>query len=72
MEKISANKLTRSIVKPNSHAVKTVEVNTIGIITATTTAALQPRKNQTKAVTIEVAINNLKIRWLTLALAEAP
>ena len=72
IEKISANKLTRSIVRPNNQAEKTVTVITTGIIIKVTKDALQPKKNNTNIVTINVASPNLNKSSFTLALAEAP
>ena len=58
IENISANKLTRSMVRPNAQAENTVVVSTIGIIINTTDEARQPRNNQTNTVTMSVAITS--------------
>ncbi len=72
IEKIRANKLTRSIVKPNNQAANTVTVITTGMIIKVTKEALQPRNSNTNTVTIKVASPNLNISSSTLAFADAP
>ena len=72
MEKIKANKLTRSIVNPKIQAANTVTVITTGIIINVTKDALQPRKMSTNTVTMVVASPNLNRSSLTLVFADSP
>ena len=72
IEKIRANKLTRSMVMPKIQAAKIVINNTTGITNVTTTAGRHPNANQTNSVTAPVAIKSFLSKALTLSLADFP
>ena len=72
IEKISANKLTRSMVIPKIHAAKIVINNTTGITSVTTTAGRHPSANHTNKVTAPVAIKSFLSSAFTLSLADLP
>ena len=72
IEKISANKLTRSMVIPKIQAAKMVINKTTGITSVTTTAGRQPNANQTSNVTAPVAMKSFLSNALTLSLADLP
>ena len=66
IEKIRANRLTRSIVMPQTQAAKTVMNSTTGTTSMTTMAGRQARKaSRTSTKTKQVALISLPINSLT-------
>ena len=73
IEKMSANRLTRSMVMPQIQAVNTVMNSTTGMTSMTTIAGRRARKaTSTRMKTKKVATTSLKISSLTLSLAVSP